>query len=371
MRPRKAFMAIPFLDLTPQYRRIQKQVEPRILNILSSGQYIMGPEVETCEKALSEYTQAKHALAVSNGTVALMMALLAVDVGPGDEVMVPSFSFFATAEVVSLLGAKPIFVDIEPDTFNIDVSLIEEKITNKTKAIMPVSLFGQVADLDEVIGIAKKHNLYVIEDAAQSFGAKYKQKRSCAVADIGCTSFFPAKPLGCAGDGGAVFTNNDTLAKKMEYIRNHGQTKRYHHEYIGVNGRLDPIQCVVIDEKLKFYNEDIARRQKIATKYSEAFSGLKNVQIPVIRNDRDSVYAQYTLKVKNRDEIMTFLNGKGIPTAMHYPMGMHQQPAYQHMSVSLPVTEEVASQVLSLPLYPDMPEGDVEQVIAAVREGLG
>lgn len=361
---------IPYLDLSPSYKRIQKTVEPEVLNILASGQYVLGKHVEAFEADVAQFVGSKHALAVSNGTIALMMALQAIDIKPGDEVIVPSFSFFATAEVVTTLGATPIFIDIERDTYNIDVRQIEKAITKKTKAIMPVSLYGQMPDMDEINQIAEKHGLVVIEDAAQGFGATYKGRRSCSVTHIGCTSFFPAKPLGAAGDGGAVFTSNSDLAKKLDSIRVHGQTRRYYHEYIGVNGRLDPIQCVVLKEKLKFYNEDIKERQSIAKKYNEGFKSF-NIVTPVVRPDRESVYAQYTLAVPQRDVFIEKLVKSGVPTSVHYPMGMHEQPVYKHMKVHLPITEELSKKVVSLPLYPGMPDKDIQTVIQAVQQALG
>jgi UDP-2-acetamido-2-deoxy-ribo-hexuluronate aminotransferase len=363
-------MAIPYLDLAVQYKKIQSKIEPKVLEILASGQYVLGPEVVACEKELSQFTGATFSSAVSNGTVALLNALLAVGVGPGDEVITTGFSFFATAEVITLIGAHPIFVDIEADTYNINVALIEKAVTSKTKAIMPVSLYGQIADMDEINAIAKKHGLYVIEDAAQSFGAIYKGKRSCSISHIGCTSFFPAKPLGCAGDGGAVFTSDSEIAKKLDYIRVHGQTRRYHHEYIGFNGRLDPIQCAVIREKLKFYDEDLNKRREIAQAYNDAFAGLKGAAIPVVRADRNSVFAQYTLAVPQREEFIKKLDQMGVPTSIHYPSGMHEQPVYKNLKFSLPVTEKLAKQVVSLPLYPDMPQENVKTVIQAVQKAL-
>lgn len=359
-------MSIPYLDLSVQYKKIQAQVEPRILKILSSGQYIMGPEVVECEKKLAEFVGCSTALTASNGTIALSMALMAVGVQPGDEVITTSFSFFATAEVISSLGAKPIFVDVDPVSYNIDPSQIEDKITPRTRAIMPVGIFGQPADMDEINSIAKKHGLFVIEDAAQSFGAIYKGKRSCNLSDIGCTSFFPAKPLGCAGDGGGVFTSNPDLAKKLDFIRNHGQTRRYYHEYIGVNGRLDPIQCVVLSEKIKTYQKDIEERQKIAQQYNTAFTKL-GYKTPQLKDaHRQSVYAQYTLVVDQRDQFVKFLTEKGVPTSIHYPMGIHEQPIYKNLNVKLPVTEHLSQRVVSLPLYPGMPQEHIEQVISVV-----
>lgn len=361
-------MAIPYLDLTAQYKRIQKELEPKLLQAMAKAQYILGPEVAQCEKELAAFTGVPHAYTVANGTIALLMALQALDVQPGDEVITTSFSFFATAEVISILGAKPVFVDINEKTYNIDVNKIEEKITSKTKVIMPVSLYGLVPDMEEINAIAKKHKLYVIEDAAQSFGATYKGKRSCAVSDIGCTSFFPAKPLGCAGDGGAIFTENPELAKKIEYIRNHGQTRRYYHEYIGINGRLDTIQCIVLSEKLKTYDADLEKRRAIGSAYNDAFTGLKGLVTPWIPNDRQTVYGQYTLAVQDRDGFIKKLEAEGIPTSVHYPFGMHEQPVYKKLGVSLPITEKMARSVVSLPLYPDMPKDHVNTVIAAVRK---
>ncbi len=362
-------MAIPYLDLAIQYKKIQAQIEPKVLQILASGQYVLGPEVVACETELAQFTGATFASAVSNGTVALLNALLAVGVKPGDDVVTTGFSFFATAGVISLLGANPVFVDIEADTYNINVDLLEKAITPKTKAIMPVSLYGQISDMDEIMSIAQKHGLFVIEDAAQSFGALYKGKRSCAVSHIGCTSFFPAKPLGCAGDGGAVFTSDPELAKKLDWIRVHGQTKRYHHEYIGFNGRLDPIQCAVVREKLKFYDQDLAERREIGQAYNDAFAGLKGVSIPVIRPDRNTVFAQYTLAVAERESFIKKLEQSGVPTSIHYPSGMHEQPVYKHLQkVSLPMTEKLSKQVFSLPLYPGMPKAHVKTVIEAVQK---
>jgi UDP-2-acetamido-2-deoxy-ribo-hexuluronate aminotransferase len=365
-------MAIPYFDLTAQYKRMQQTLEPKILSVLASGQYILGPEVTACEKELAEFTGSPYAYTVSNGTIALIMALQALNIKPGDEVITTSFSFFATAEAVSILGAKPVFVDIDAKTFNIDANLIEAKITSKTKAIMPVSLFGQMADMDAINTIAKKHNLFVIEDAAQSFGALYKGKRSCSVSTIGCTSFFPAKPLGCAGDGGAVFTADPDLAKKLESIRVHGQTGRYHHEYMGINGRLDPIQCVVLREKLKFYDSDLDKRREIGNAYNDAFSGLSGIVTPYIHPDGVTVFGQYTLQAENREQFIKDLSAEGIPTSVHYPAGIHEQPVYkkEYAGVSLPVTEKMGKRVVSLPLYPDMPKEDVAAVIAGVRKVL-
>ena len=364
-------MAIPYLDLTAQYKKIQAQVEPRILKILASGQYVMGPEPVACEKSLADFVGSKFAYTVSNGTIALSIALMSIDLKPGDEVITTSFSFFATAEVISSLGAKPVFVDVDPVSYNIDPRLIESKVTSKTRAIIPVGIFGQPPDMDEINEIARKHKLYVIEDAAQSFGATYKGKRSCNLSHIGCTSFFPAKPLGCAGDGGAVFTSDPELGKKLDFIRNHGQTRRYYHEYIGVNGRLDPIQCVFIAERLKTYQQDIEARQSVAAQYNAAFESLSAVKIPRLKdNHRDSVYGQYTLVVEQRESFIKALSDKGVPTSVHYPMGIHEQPIYKDIYEPLPITEHLSQRVVSLPLYPTIPQEHIEQVIDAVKAAV-
>jgi UDP-2-acetamido-2-deoxy-ribo-hexuluronate aminotransferase len=364
---------VPFLDLKPQYKALEKQINERIQTVLNHGQFILGPEVEECEKALAGYIGSKHCLTAASGTDALMMALMALGVGPGDEVITTPFTFFATAETISLVGATPVFVDIEADTFNIDANKIEKAITLKTKAIMPVSLYGQPADYEAINTIAAKHRLPVIEDAAQSFGANYKGKKSGDLTLIGATSFFPAKPLGCYGDGGAVFTNDDGLKKKMAEIRVHGQESRYHHTCLGINGRLDTLQCAILIEKLKRYDWEVARRNEIAARYAESFLALgEKCVVPVVKGDRGSVWAQYTVRVKNRDEFAKKMKEHGVPTSVHYPSPMHHQPVYAHLKslYSLPVAEEAARHVISLPMYPDMTSEQVEHVTRAVRASV-
>ena len=338
--------------------------------MLKSGQYVLGPEVKECEKKLSEFTEAPYALSAASGTDAILMVLLAHGVKPGDEIICPAFSFFATAEVIALIGAKPVFVDIEEKSFNIDPNKLEEAITDKTKAIMTVSLYGQVADMKEVQAIADKHNLAVIEDAAQSFGAMYDGKRSCNVSRYACTSFFPAKPLGCFGDGGAVFCQNEEDAKKIEQVRNHGQESRYYHTQLGYNGRLDTLQCAILLVKLERYPWEIEQRQRIANTYNSEFAGIENVITPKLSENRDSVWAQYTLRVKNRDEVQKKLMELGVPTSVHYPKGMHQQPALAEFAPAqkLTVTETVCEEVLSLPLYADMPEDHTNYVVDTVKK---
>jgi UDP-2-acetamido-2-deoxy-ribo-hexuluronate aminotransferase len=362
---------IPFLDLKPQYAALEKRINERIQTVLNHGQFILGPEVAECEAALAKYICCKHALAVANGTDALQMILMALGIGPGDEVITTPFSFFATAEVISLVGATPVFVDIEPETFNLDPALIEAAITAKTKAIMPVSLYGQPADFDEINAIGKKHGLTVIEDAAQSFGAPYKNGKSCNLSEVSSTSFFPAKPLGCYGDGGAVFTNNDQLAHKLKQIRVHGQEGRYVHVTMGMNGRMDTLQCAILIEKLARYDWELRRRQEVASRYTEAFLPLKSrVQPPVVRPDRQSVWAQYTVLVENRDQFAQDLAAKGVPTSVHYPQPLHWQPVYKELrnKYRLPHSEKAAAQVISLPIYPDMSDEIQQRIITAVQE---
>lgn len=365
--------SVPFLDLKPQYKAIEQGINQRIQTVLNHGQFILGPEVGESEKALAAYIGSKHCLTAASGTDALMMALMALGIGPGDEVITTPFSFFATAETISLVGAEPVFVDIDPVTFNINPTLIEKAITKKTKAIMPVSLYGQPADFDEINEIACKHNLPVVEDAAQSFGAPYKTKKSCNLSFVSATSFFPAKPLGCYGDGGAVFTNDESLHKKMEQIRVHGQSSRYHHVTMGINGRLDTLQCAVLLEKLPRYDWEISRRNSIAARYSESFLPLKDKCIvPQVRGDRGSVWAQYTVRVQNRDAFAAKLKERGVPTSIHYPSPLHHQPVYAHLrnKYVLPEAEKVAAEVISLPMFPDMTDAQVSHVIESVKAVL-
>lgn len=365
--------SVPFLDLKPQYKALEAKINERIQTVLNHGQFILGPEVQECEQALREYIGAKHCLTAASGTDALLMALMALGIGPGDEVITTPFSFFATAEVVSLLGATPVFGDIDPVTFNLDPKTIEPLINSKTKAIMPVSLYGQPADFDEINSIAERHGLPVIEDAAQSFGAPYKGKKSCNLTFVSATSFFPAKPLGCYGDGGAVFTNDEALLKKMEQIRVHGQASRYYHVTLGINGRLDTIQCAVLIEKLKRYDWEIERRNAIAAQYSEAFLQLgERCLVPQVRGDRGSVWAQYTIRVQDRDAFAARMKEHGVPTSIHYPSPLHHQPVYAHLRerFKCPEAEKAAQTVISLPMFPDMTDEQVKHVIQAVMASV-
>jgi UDP-2-acetamido-2-deoxy-ribo-hexuluronate aminotransferase len=347
-----------FIDLKTQYNELRESINSRIQTVLDHGQYIMGPEVKELEDKLSAYTGAKHCITVASGTEALLIALMAIDIKPGDEVITTPFSFIATAEVIVLLGAKPVFVDIEPDTCNINATLIEAKITHKTKAIMPVSLYGQPADMDEINAIAEKHGLIVIEDAAQSFGATYKGKKSCNLSTIGCTSFFPSKPLGCYGDGGAIFTSDDSLAQAMREIRVHGQSKRYVHTRVGVGGRMDTLQCAIVLAKLERFDWEVEQRIKIGAGYNQLLTG--KVKTVTQRPDRTSVFAQYTVFVENRENVQAALKDKDIPTAVHYPVPMHIQPAYSHLCCPecCPESVKAAERVMSLPMHSNLSMND-------------
>jgi UDP-2-acetamido-2-deoxy-ribo-hexuluronate aminotransferase len=357
-----------FIDLKTQYQTLRESINGRIQTVLDHGQYIMGPEIKELEDKLSAYTGAKHCITVASGTEALLISLMAIGIKPGDEVITTPFSFIATAEVIVLLGAKPVFVDIEPDTCNINAALIEEKITNKTKAIMPVSLYGQPADMDEINAIADKHGLVVIEDAAQSFGATYKGKKSCNLSTIGCTSFFPSKPLGCYGDGGAIFTSDNELAQAIREIRVHGQSERYVHPRVGVGGRMDTIQCAVILSKLESFDWEIQRRIEIGNKFNDLLAG--KVQRVTQRNNRTSVFSQYTIFLKNRDQIQAALKAKNIPTAVHYPVPMHMQPAYKHLCCPECAPESIvaASQVMSLPMSPFLDDASIKLIVDSLLD---
>ncbi|MDX1496247.1 MAG: DegT/DnrJ/EryC1/StrS family aminotransferase [Salinisphaeraceae bacterium] len=358
-----------FIDLKQQYARIEDDVLARMRAVLDHGQYIMGTEVGELEEKLAEFVGVKHCISVSSGTDALLIALMAYGIGRGDEVITTPFTFIATAEVIALLGAKPVYVDIDPKTYNLNPELIEAAITPNTKAIMPVSLYGQCADFDAINAIGEKHGLPVIEDGAQSFGATYKGRPSCGLSDIGCTSFFPSKPLGGYGDGGACFTNDDGLAKTMSEIRNHGQDRRYHHPLVGVNGRLDSLQAAALLAKLPIFADEVERRARIGARYSEL---LKDVAVtPFVEEHNLSVYAQYTIQVDDRDAVQEALAAENIPTAVHYPVPLNKQQALLDESAELPVSDAVAEKVMSLPMHPYLSEDDQDAVVTAVRAVLG
>lgn len=366
-------MQIDFANLKTAYKEHKKEFDSAISNVVTSATYIMGPQIKELEEKLSAFTGSQHALSCSSGTDALLLAMMAIDVKPGDEIITTPFTFIATGETIALLGATPVFVDIEEDTYNIDTSKIEEKITPKTKAIIPVSLYGQMADMDKINAVANKHKLIVIEDAAQSFGATYKGTKSCNASHIGCTSFFPAKPLGCFGDGGAIFTNNSDLAEKINSLRLHGQTKRYHHKYIGVGARLDTLQAAILNVKLKHYNYDINRRQNIAHRYSSELKGIDGVTPPSIKDKRTSVWAQYSIRIQNREKIQEKLKEKGIPTAIHYPMPLHLQECFKYLNYKIgdfPISEKVSSEIISLPMNPYLTESEIAYITLELKSIL-
>ena len=357
-------MKIDFANLQYQYKLYKNEIDEAIHAVLDKSNYIMGEEITQLEKSLEEFTGATHAISCSSGTDALLLAMMALDIKPNDEIITTPFTFIATAETIALMGAKPVFVDIDEKTYNIDASKIEEKITSKTKAIMPVSLYGQPADMDKIQNIADKHNLKVIIDGAQSFGSTYDGKTDSNLGDISTTSFFPAKPLGCFGDGGAVFTNDEKLAIKMKHLRVHGQNKRYHHKYIGMGGRLDTIQAAVLNVKLKYYKKDLVLRQVVASKYTKALEN-KDLILPFVEEKATSAFAQYSVRVKNRDDIQNQLKEKGIPTAVHYPMPIHMQECFNYLGYKkgdLPISEIVSQEIMSLPMNPYVSDEEIEYI---------
>lgn len=361
-------LIVKFVDLQAQYKQYKSEIDAAIRRVLDHSQYINGPEVTELEVQLAQYTGASHCIGTSSGTMALQIALMALDVGLGDEVITTPFSFFATVEVIFLLGARPVYVDIDPKTFNIDPNAIEAVITEKTKAILPVSLFGQPADFDRINAVAFQYGLPVIEDAAQSLGAVYKGRRSGNLSTIACTSFFPSKPLGCYGDAGACFTNDLDLAIKIRRIAHHGEVGRYHHKMLGLNGRIDTIQAAILLEKLKWFDKEVMLRQKVAQEYSSYLSD--DICLPYIKPFNKSVYGQYTIQVNQRDQVQALLKENGVPTAVHYPRGLHQQPAAQDLekrATTFPVTERVATHVLSLPFYPSIPVETIAMVADQVN----
>jgi len=361
-----------FIDLKYQQSLIRERIDQNIKKVLDHGQYILGPEVTELEEKLSYFVGAKHCIGVASGTDALQIALMAIGVKPGDEVIVPAFSFIATAEVVSLLGAQPVFVDVEEASFCIDPHKLEVAITTKTKAVIPVSLYGQCANMDEINSIALKNDIFVIEDAAQSLGATYNGKHSCNLSTIGCTSFFPSKPLGAYGDGGACFTNNDNIAQTIKQIRVHGQDKRYHHPKIGINGRLDTIQAAILLAKLDLFEGEISKRSRIADNYTEVLKGIGGISTPQLNNKTTHVYAQYTIRLKNRDALSSHLNDHGIPTAVHYPIPLHKQPAFNNIPLAqLPISCQLAKHVLSLPMHPYLSKDDQNKVLNSIIEWAG
>jgi UDP-2-acetamido-2-deoxy-ribo-hexuluronate aminotransferase len=360
-----------FIDLKTQYQQSRTAIDQRIHAVLDHGQYIMGPEVAELEQRLAEYSGARHCITVASGTEALIISLMALGIEPGDEVITTPFSFIATAEAIVLLGARPVFADINAATCNIEPGLVEALITPRTRAIMPVSLFGQPADMEQLNAIAARHGLPVIEDAAQSFGASYQGKKSCNLSTIGCTSFFPSKPLGCYGDGGAIFTSDDQLATAMREIRVHGQSRRYVHTRIGVGGRMDTLQCAVVLAKLERFDWELEQRARVAAAYDALLSG--HIGLVARRRDRSSAFAQYTVAIEERERIQAALHAQGIPTAVHYPVPMHLQPAYAGLCDpdSCPVSIAMAATVMSLPMGPYLADEQAGQVAAALLHAAG
>lgn len=382
---------IDFIDLHSQQERIRPQLDRRIRDVLAHGQYILGPEVNELEKRLKDFVGAKHCITCASGTDALQIAQMALDIGPNDEVITPGFTYIATAETVALLGAKPVYVDIDPRTYNLDPAKLEAAITSRTRAIIPVSLYGQCADFDAINKIVEQYNskyrtngnqrpIIVIEDAAQSFGATYKGRNSCNLTTIACTSFFPSKPLGCYGDGGAIFTNDDELAVVMRQIARHGQDRRYHHVRVGINSRLDTLQAAVLLAKLEVFPDEIEARISAGARYCELFSkvnnkrerlNLKRIIIPCIEEHNASVYAQYTICVQNRDQVKLALANADIPTAVHYPIPLNKQPAVSDESADLSVGDMFSNQVISLPFHPYINDECIVRTVEAIELALG
>tara|TARA_R110000850_G_scaffold12930_8_gene42709 strand:- start:10357 stop:11436 length:1080 start_codon:yes stop_codon:yes gene_type:complete len=356
-----------FADLAAQQARIKDKIDANIQKVLAHGKYILGPEVAELEEKLAAYCGAKHCITVANGTDALQIAQMAVGVGPGDEVIVPGFSYIATAETPAVLGAKPVYVDIDPKTYNLNPELLEAAITPRTKAIIPVSLYGQCADFDTINAIAKKHGLPVIEDGAQSFGASYKGKNSCNLSTIGCTSFFPSKPLGCYGDGGAIFTNDDELAIVLRQIARHGQDRRYHHIRVGVNSRLDTLQAAILLPKLELLDEEIQLRNQLAEKYTRLLNEAGIEATPFVEECNVSAWAQYTVRMDSREAVQVKLKDADIPTAVHYPIPLNKQPAVADAAARLPVGDETAEKVMSLPMHPYMTDEEQIKVVESLK----
>lgn len=368
---------------TLDYDIHKSEYDHNIHSILNHGKFIMGPEIYQLEAQLEKFTGAKHAITVSNGTDALQIALMALNIGPNDEVITVPFTWISTAEVICILGAKPVFVDVDHLTYNMDPKLLESKITKKTKAIIPVSLYGQMCNLTEINKIAEKYNIPIIEDGAQSFGAEHYNNKSCSCSNnsnqlsmwkIGCTSFFPSKPLGCFGDGGACFTNDDDLALKLKAIRTHGGTERFKHSYVGTNGRLNTLQAGILLVKMKYFNKSLENRIRNAKMYNEAFKDHSIIQIPFVAEGNKHIYGQYTIQVdskERRDKLKTYLYENGIESAIFYPIAIHTQKAFDkfgYQENDFPISEDICQKVLSIPVYPELSEHDIENVIETINK---
>ncbi|MNK07307.1 UDP-2-acetamido-2-deoxy-3-oxo-D-glucuronate aminotransferase [compost metagenome] len=361
---------IDFVDLKAQQARIKDKIDAGIQRVLAHGQYILGPEVAELEEKLAAYAGAKYCISCANGTDALQIVQMALGIGPGDEVITPGFNYIATAETVALLGAKPVYVDVDPRTYNLDPALLEAAITPRTKAIIPVSLYGQCADFDKINAIAQRHGIPVIEDAAQSFGASYKGMKSCNLSAISCTSFFPSKPLGCYGDGGAIFTNDAELAKIIRQVARHGQDRRYHHVRVGVNSRLDTLQAAILLPKLELLDEELVLRNEVAACYATMLDKAGVASPPVIEQGNVSAWAQYTVLVPNRAAVQEQLKAKGIPTAVHYPIPLNKQPAVFDDTVNLSVGDSLAEQVMSLPMHPYLKPAVIQDIVDGLTHAI-
>lgn len=360
---------IDFIDLKAQQNLIKDKIEAGIARVLAHGNYILGAEVAELEERLVAFTGAAFCITVANGTDALQIAQMALGIGPGDEVITPGFTYIATAETVALLGAKPVYVDVDPKTYNLDPAKLEAAITPRTKAIIPVSLYGQCADFDSINAIAAKHGIPVIEDAAQSFGGQYKGKRSCNLTTIACTSFFPSKPLGCYGDGGAIFTNDAELAKVLRQIARHGQDRRYHHVRVGVNSRLDTLQAAILLPKLEIFEQELIQRDQVAARYAGLLE-VAGIAAPFVEAHNQSAWAQYTVQVAERDTVQEHLKAVGVPTAVHYPIPLNRQPAVRDDQALLPIGDAIAARVMSLPMHPYLDEASQRHIITALKESL-
>ncbi len=357
---------IDFVDLKAQQDRIKDKIDAGIARVLAHGKYILGPEVAELEEKLAAFVGAKYCISCANGTDALQIVQMALGIGPGDEVITPGFTYIATAETVAVLGAKPVYVDIDPRTYNLDPALLEAAITPRTKAIIPVSLYGQCADYDAINEIAARHGIPVIEDAAQSFGATYKGHNSCNLTTVACTSFFPSKPLGCYGDGGAIFTNDEELAKVIRQVARHGQDRRYHHIRVGVNSRLDTLQAAILLPKLEILPDEIALRQQAARRYQSLFETAGVTTTPFVAPENLSVYAQYSIQVDDRDDVQKRLSDCGVPTAVHYPIPLNKQPAVADSTATLPVGDAAAMRIISLPMHPYIKDADQRHIVQSL-----
>lgn len=358
---------IEFIDLKTQQLRLKTEIDAGIQRVLAHGQYILGPEVAELEEKLAAYVGAKYCITCANGTDALQIAQMAFGIEPGDEVITPGFTYIATAETVAVLGATPVYVDVNPKTYNLDVEKLEAAITPRTKAIIPVSLYGQCADFDAINAIAAKYNIPVIEDAAQSFGATYKGRKSCNLSTVACTSFFPSKPLGCYGDGGAIFTNDEELAKVIRQIARHGQDRRYHHIRVGVNSRLDTLQAAILLPKLAILDDEMHARQCVAETYTKLLNEAGIMTTPFIEAHNKSAWAQYTIQVENRDQVQEKLKTQGIPTAVHYPIPLNKQPAVADVNAVLPVGDAIAERVMSVPMHPYLAANQITKIVHSLN----